>query len=98
MKKLLLATLLAGMYSTANAGIQVPAGDWTLDIGGVVNAYYTNTRGTGSAVVGGLGGPNANAQRNASRFVGQKRYRRTRCSANCRHHISSLSSPPVHKP
>jgi predicted porin len=30
--------------STANAGITIPAGDWTLDIGGNVNAYYTNTR------------------------------------------------------
>jgi predicted porin len=69
MKKLLLATLLASMYSTANAGIQIPAGDWTLDIGGVVNAYYTNTRGTGSAVAGGLGGPNANGQRNESNIT-----------------------------
>jgi predicted porin len=69
MKKILLATLLASMYSTANAGIQIPAGDWTLDIGGVVNAYYTNTRGTGSAVAGGLGGPNANGQRNESNIT-----------------------------
>ena len=69
MKKLLLATLLAGMYSTANAGIQIPAGDWTLDIGGVVNAYYTNTRGTGDAVVGGLGGPNASGERNESNIT-----------------------------
>jgi predicted porin len=69
MKKLLLATLLASMYSTANAGIQIPAGDWTLDIGGVVNAYYTNTRGTGDVVVGGLGGPNATGQRNESNIT-----------------------------
>lgn len=69
MKKLLLATLLAGMYSTANAGIQIPAGDWTLDIGGVVNAYYTNTRGTGDAVVGGLGGPNATGERSESNIT-----------------------------
>jgi predicted porin len=69
MKKILLATLLASMYSTANAGIQIPAGDWTLDIGGVVNAYYTNTRGTGSAVAGGLGGPNATGQRNESNIT-----------------------------
>jgi predicted porin len=69
MKKLLLATLLASMYSTAHAGIQIPAGDWTLDIGGVVNAYYTNTRGTGDVVVGGLGGPNATGQRNESNIT-----------------------------
>jgi predicted porin len=30
--------------SAANAGITIPAGDWTIDIGGNVNAYYTNTR------------------------------------------------------
>ena len=30
--------------TAANAGITIPAGDWTIDIGGNVNAYYTNTR------------------------------------------------------
>ena len=44
------------LLSRANAGISIPAGDWTLDIGGVVNAYYTSTRTTGATVVGGLGG------------------------------------------
>ena len=33
--------------SSANAGIMIPAGDWTLDIGGVVNAYYTHTTFSG---------------------------------------------------
>ena len=36
------AALLAGA-SSANAGIMIPAGDWTLDIGGIVNTYYTHT-------------------------------------------------------
>ena len=40
------AALLAGA-SSANAGIMIPAGDWTLDIGGVVNMYYTSTRHSG---------------------------------------------------
>ena len=40
------AALLAGA-SSANAGIMIPAGDWTLDIGGVVNAYYTHTSFSG---------------------------------------------------
>ena len=40
------AALLAGA-SSANAGIMIPAGDWTLDIGGIVNAYYTSTRQSG---------------------------------------------------
>jgi predicted porin len=50
------AALLAGA-SSANAGIMIPAGDWTLDIGGVVNAYYTSTRHSGGNV--GLGGTNS---------------------------------------
>ncbi len=35
--------------SVANAGITIPAGEWTVDIGGNVNAYYTNTRFSGNA-------------------------------------------------
>ena len=43
-KKLGLAVAGAVMAfaSTANAGITIPAGDWTLDIGGNVNAYFTS--------------------------------------------------------
>jgi predicted porin len=43
------AALLAGV-SSANAGIMIPAGDWTLDIGGIVNTYYTHTNTSGDAV------------------------------------------------
>ena len=46
-KKLSMAVASAVMAfgaSAANAGITIPAGDWTIDIGGNVNAYYTNTR------------------------------------------------------
>jgi predicted porin len=43
------AALLAGA-SSANAGIMIPAGDWTLDIGGIVNAYYTHTNFSGDVV------------------------------------------------
>ena len=52
--KLAVAAALVVAASTANAGISIPAGDWTLDIGGVVNAYYTSTRTSGDPV--GLGG------------------------------------------
>lgn len=51
-KKLGLAVagaVLAFGASAANAGIIIPAGDWTIDIGGNVNAYYTNTRLSGDA-------------------------------------------------
>ncbi|MDX1915946.1 MAG: porin [Methylophilus sp.] len=40
---LAVASALVAVASSANAGITIPAGDWTLDIGGVVNAYYTHT-------------------------------------------------------
>ena len=46
--KLAVAAALVAAASTANAGIMIPAGDWTLDIGGVVNAYYTSTRVSGN--------------------------------------------------
>ena len=56
MKKSLLATLLAGLFATsANAGIVIPAGEWTLDINGNVNAFanYTKAHGNNS-ITGGL--------------------------------------------
>ena len=51
------AALLAGA-SSASAGIMIPAGDWTLDIGGIVNAYYTHTNASGNDLEGAgtLGG------------------------------------------
>jgi predicted porin len=49
---LAVAGALLALSSTANAGITIPAGDWTLDIGGVVNAYYTTTRNSGESTIG----------------------------------------------
>ena len=40
---LAVAGALVAFSSAANAGITIPAGDWTVDIGGNVNAYYTRT-------------------------------------------------------
>jgi predicted porin len=45
--KLAVASALVAAASSAQAGITIPAGDWTLDIGGVVNAYYTTTKFSG---------------------------------------------------
>jgi Gram-negative porin len=60
------AGALLALSSTANAGITIPAGDWTLDIGGNVNAYYTSTKTSGDNVgVGGFGtlaGGNTNGE------------------------------------
>ena len=46
--------VLALSATAASAGIMIPAGDWTLDVGGVVNTYYTSTRtsGNGTSLVG----------------------------------------------
>lgn len=52
---LAVAAALAAAASSANAGIMIPAGDWTLDIGGNVNAYYIYNRSSDSNTVeGGL--------------------------------------------
>ncbi|MBL8506383.1 MAG: porin [Methylobacillus glycogenes] len=54
-KKLGLAVagaVLAFGASAANAAIIIPAGDWTIDIGGNVNTYYTNTKFSGDAFDG----------------------------------------------
>jgi predicted porin len=62
------AAALFAATTGAQAGIVIPAGDWTLDIGGVVNAYYTNTKfggdtGAGTAALG-LGAGDASSQSN----------------------------------
>jgi predicted porin len=61
------AALLAGA-SSANAGIMIPAGDWTLDIGGIVNAYYTHTNFSGDTGAGtaplGIGNPDDDSIQN----------------------------------
>ncbi len=46
---LAVAAALLASASSANAGIMIPAGDWTLDIGGIVNTYYTHTNFSGDA-------------------------------------------------
>ncbi len=65
--KLAVASALVAAASSAQAGISIPAGDWTLDIGGVVNAYYTSTRATGTAT--GLAGANDTGTKTASNIT-----------------------------
>ena len=45
--KLAVASALLAAASSASAAGGIVAGDWTLDIGGVVNAYYTSTKTSG---------------------------------------------------
>ena len=65
--KLAVASALLAAASGANAGIMIPAGDWTLDIGGIVNAYYTSTRASGDGV--GLASANDTGTRTASNIT-----------------------------
>jgi predicted porin len=51
--KLAVAGAVLALSASANAGIIIPAGDWTLDIGGNVNTFVTNTRHTGNATITG---------------------------------------------
>ena len=47
--KLAVASALFAAASSASAGITIPAGDWTVDLGGNVNAFYTSTNYSGAA-------------------------------------------------
>ena len=51
--KLAVAGAVLALSASANAGIIIPAGDWTVDIGGNVNSFYTRTKESGSAVTAG---------------------------------------------
>lgn len=55
--KVVAAAVLAMGASAAQAGIIIPAGDWTIDISGNVNTYYNHTScddNVGPAIGGGL--------------------------------------------
>jgi len=53
---LAVAGALLAVASSAQAGITIPAGDWTVDIGGNVNAFYTHksTDLSGTATISGV--------------------------------------------
>jgi predicted porin len=55
--KLAVAGAIFAAASAAQAGILIPAGDWTLDVSGNVNAYniYSESKGT-ATIAGGLSG------------------------------------------
>jgi predicted porin len=66
--KLAVAAALVAAASSANAGISIPAGDWTVDIGGNVNAFYIhNNSSDDNDVDGGLANrQSGNADNNSS--------------------------------
>ena len=57
--KLAVAGAVLALSATANAGIIIPAGEWTLDISGNVNAFGSVTKGKGvdTSAVGGIATP-----------------------------------------
>ncbi len=66
--KLAVASALIAAATSANAGIIVPAGDWTLDINGNVNAFYINNSSSdNNNIDGGLANKESgNADNNSS--------------------------------
>jgi len=52
--KLAVASALLAAASSASAAGGIVAGDWTLDIGGVVNAYYTSTKTSGVQTINSI--------------------------------------------
>jgi hypothetical protein len=46
--KLAVAGAVLALSASANAGIIIPAGDWTVDIGGNVNSFITSTKLSGN--------------------------------------------------
>jgi len=59
--------VLALSATVANAGIIIPAGDWTVDISGNVNSYSNWTRFTGtSGIKGAIADANATGTRSAN--------------------------------
>jgi len=72
--KLAVAGAVLALSASANAGIIIPAGDWTLDIGGNVNTFVTNSRASGSATITGgyaglVGGANSTTEKNESNIT-----------------------------
>jgi len=61
--------VLALSATAANAGIVIPAGDWTLDVNGNVNAFANMTKFSGSTTVI-TGGINGQAQASEDRTQG----------------------------
>ena len=62
--------VLALSASAANAGIIIPAGEWTVDIGGNVNTYATWSKASGNATIGSSTGVEVGAGHNTTNGFG----------------------------
>jgi len=64
---LAVAGAVLALSSAAQAGITIPAGDWTVDISGNVNAFYiNNTSKDTNTINGGLANTEANNNNSSS--------------------------------
>jgi predicted porin len=64
--KLAVAGAILASASIANAGIVIPAGDWTLDVSGNVNSFMSNVKTDGTAAITGGLVDSSNALNNKS--------------------------------
>ncbi|QDC76248.1 porin [Candidatus Methylopumilus universalis] len=65
-RKTAAGAVLALSATAANAGIIIPAGEWTIDIGGNVNSFFSQSRARGNAnVYGGIAGGGNSASVNS---------------------------------
>jgi len=72
--KLAVAGAVLALSASADAGIIIPAGDWTLDIGGNVNTFVTSSRASGTATINGgyagfVGGANDTGEKTSSNIT-----------------------------
>ncbi len=69
--KLAVAGAILASASIANAGIIIPAGDWTLDVSGNVNSFMSNVKTDGSsAITGGIVDSSAAANNKSVNSIG----------------------------
>jgi len=69
--------VLALSASAANAGIVIPAGDWTLDVSGNVNYYTSWTKvssGSNNTIYGGLVNPTGSTVQGTNNTMGNGLY------------------------
>jgi predicted porin len=66
MKKLVLAAALAAAGMSTAQAVEMKAGDWTVNVGGIINAYYTYVNCDGNAT-GGLASAGVGCGGNDSR-------------------------------
>ena len=90
---LAVAGALLALSSTANAGITIPAGDWTLDVSGNVNAYTSVTSvDKAESVTGGVVGSKTTERTQKHKNTNKPRPDTTRQPDTTRHDTQSRTT------